>query len=785
MESNDKLHSKTRVEVNDSEINAEDTHEINADLTDESQESEEITVSEMEIVEEELVNELEQTEEPLTEESVDADVTVEEQTDEEPVEVVSEETAVEEPVEVIESAEEVVAEVSEMTVEAVDEVENIEPETLVESAEAVETAEEIADNVVDTDQQISAEPVVSITEVVAEEEKSEDILLPVSDEIFDEDEFADEEIHSDIVILDDELSSSKFPDYSNYSEVELINELRNLLDVESFTEIYGQIESIKICFYKKHKLKLQEEKKKFLDEGGFEEEFKPEPDPYEQDLKALLQQYRQKKLEHNKDIESEKEENIKKKIEIIEEIKNLVNRKESINKTFQEFRELQQKWHDIGLVPQANMKDLWETYHHHVENFYDYIKINKELRDLDLKKNLEEKIGLCEKAEALLLEPSIIKAFNTLQKFHDLWREIGPVPRDNKEDIWERFKSVTTLINKKHQEFFESRKKTQKKNLDAKTALCEKVEEILENEPSTHKDWEDKSKDLVELQKYWRTIGFAPKKENSLIYDRFRKACDAFFDKKRDFYSKHKEVQGNNLQLKIDLCIQAEALKESTDWKKATDEFINIQKKWKEIGPVPRKQSDIIWKRFRAACDHFFKHKTDFFSSKDSEQSENLRIKNELIETVTAFESTGSDEKDFETLRDLQRRWTEIGHVPIQEKDGVQKRFRDAINKQFDKLRVEDKDRNLAKFKNKMTDWKATSKGNNKMFAERDKYVAKLRQIESDLVTLKNNIGFFANSKNAEALIKDVEKKIQNNEEQIIYLKNKIKVIDDVDYTEE
>jgi hypothetical protein len=431
------------------------------------------------------------------------------------------------------------------------------------------------------------------------------------------------------------------------------------------------------------------------------------------------------------------------------------------------------------------MKDLWETYHHHVENFYDYIKINKELRDLDLKKNLEEKIGLCERAEALLLEPSVIKSFNSLQKFHDQWREIGPVPRDNKEDLWERFKAATTQINKKHQEFFESRKKSQKKNLDAKTALCEKVEEIFENEPATHKDWEEKSKELVELQKYWRTIGFAPKKENNLIYDRFRKACDTFFDKKRDFYSKHKEVQGNNLQMKIDLCIQAEALKESTDWKKATDEFINIQKKWKDIGPVPRKQSDIIWKRFRAACDHFFKHKTEFFSSKDSEQTENLRMKNELIEAVTTFVSTGSDEKDFEKLRDFQRSWTEIGHVPIQVKNDIQKSFRDAINSQFDKLRVEDKGRNLVQFKNKMSDWKSTSKGNNKMFAERDKYVVKLRQIESDLVTLKNNIGFFANSKNAEALIKDVEKKISNNEEQIIYLKNKIKVIDDVDYSEE
>lgn len=575
------------------------------------------------------------------------------------------------------------------------------------------------------------------------------------------------------------------PDYSNLSEVELINELRELLQETGFFEIVDRVESIKSNFYKKHKAKLIEEKKSFIDNGGFEEEFKPEADPYEQDLKTLLAQFKQRKAELNKDIEAEKEENLKKKYEIIEEIKTLVNRKESINKTFQEFRELQQKWREIGLVPQANMKDLWENYHHHVENFYDYIKINKELRDLDLKRNLEEKISLCEKAEALLLEPSVIKSFNALQKFHDLWREIGPVPRDKKEELWERFKTATTLINKKHQDFFENRKKSQKKNLDAKTALCEKVEEIITSEPSSYKDWEDKSKELVEMQKYWRTIGFAPQKENTLIYERFRKACDAFFDKKRDFYSKHKEEQTNNLQMKIDLCVQAEALKESTDWKKTTEEFINIQKKWKEIGPVPRKQSDIVWKRFRAACDCFFQQKSEFFSSKDNEQIENLKKKNELIDAVTNFVSTGDESKDLEKLREYQREWTEIGHVPIQQKDDVQKRFREVINKQFDKLRVEDKDRSLMRFKSKMSDLKTSNKGHNKMFFERDKYITKLRQLESDLVTLKNNVGFFANSKNAEALILDVERKIARNEEQITYLKEKIRVIDEVDDNEE
>lgn len=661
-------------------------------------------------------------------------------------------------------------------------------ETQDENVNSELQSEELIENAPDTVEK--QEIVETVSEEIAETETPIELIVEEKTEIQEVEEIQpvviDEE---ELELIAEELGEEKSPvldvDYSSFSEIELINELKTLLESDNFLAIANQVESIKFNFYKKRKVKLQEEKENFISNGGFEEEFKPEVDPYEQDLKLLLQEYKQKKADLNKNQESDKEDNLKKKLEIIEEIKTLVNRKESINKTFLEFKELQQKWRDLGLVPQANMKDLWENYHHHVENFYDYIKINKELRDLDLKKNLEEKLSLCEKAEALILEPSVVKSFNNLQKYHDLWREIGPVPRDKKEELWERFKAATTQINKKHQDFFENRKSSQKKNLDAKTALCEKVEEILASGLDAHKDWEEKSKELVELQKYWRTIGFAPKKENTTVYERFRKDCDTFFDQKRDFYTKHKEVQTNNLQLKIDLCVQAEALRESTDWKKTTEEFINIQKKWKEIGPVPRKQSDIIWKRFRAACDAFFKLKSDFFSSKDSEQIENLKLKNELIDAVVNFASEGSDEKDFECLRDFQRRWSDIGHVPIQEKDNVQKRFRDAINVQFDKLRVADKDRTLVKFKTKMTDWKSSSKGQNKMFAERDKYVTKLKHIESDLITLKNNIGFFSNSKNAEALIKDVEKKIEMNEEQIIYLKEKIRVIDSVEDTAE
>ncbi len=571
-------------------------------------------------------------------------------------------------------------------------------------------------------------------------------------------------------------------DYSKYTQVELINTLRDVLDnPDDYQDLRGEIDAIKSIFYKKRNENIEEAKKEFINEGGVEEEFVAEEDPYENDIKDLLRRYKQIRIEQNKQLDFEKEENLQKKYEVIEKIKGLINNEESINKTFNDFRDLQREWREIGLVPQSKMKNLWDLYHFHVENFYDYIKINRELRDLDLKKNLESKIKLCENAEELLVEPSIVKAFNMLQKYHERWREIGPVPRDNKDDIWERFKSVTAKINKKHQEFYENRKGEQKKNLEAKTALCEKVEEINEMEMSSYKDWDEKSRELIELQKVWRTIGFAPKKDNNKIYDRFRTACDQFFNAKREFYSKNKELQQNNLQMKIDLCVQAESLKDSTDWKKTTQDLINIQRQWKEIGPVPRKHSDMVWKRFRAACDYFFEKKSEHFSDVDSEQVDNLKLKEDLITEVINFKSKGNVDENLKTLKDFQRRWTEIGHVPFKKKDDVQNRFRDAINKLFDELNIDEDKRNLLKFKSKMASFSESNRGQNKMRMERDKYMNKLKQLENDLVLLDNNVGFFAKSKNAESLIADVKKKIEVTRQKIETLKEKIRVIDNLD----
>lgn len=670
-------------------------------------------------------------------------------------------------------------EVSEVTTEAEPEI----VEAPVVAEESVDAAENLSS--ADIQEEPAVEPESAPEEVNAApalsgDEKKEIREEPVAAETENAETSEDEtgENNEEEEYVEDE----GHPDYSQFSQIELVNTLRELVENEDGQD--RKINLIVAAFNLKVKDNIAELKKRFVEEGGNPDEFVAEEDPYENDIRELIKKHRQARFEQAKKMEAEKETNLQKKYAIIEDIKNLLNTEESINKTFQEFRELQRLWYELGPVPQAKMKDLWDTYHFHVENFYDYIKINKELRDLDLKKNLEMKINLCEKAEELLIEPSVIRAFNTLQKFHEQWREIGPVPRDKKDEIWDRFKAVTSAINQKHQEFFEKRKGEQKRNLEAKIALCEKVEEICNMEIDSHRDWDDKSKQLIELQKVWRTIGFAPKRDNNKIYDRFRNACDQFFNKKRDFYSQNKELQNKNMQMKIDLCMEAEALKESADWKKTTQQFIDIQKRWKEIGPVPRKHSDLLWKRFRAACDYFFDRKSEHFSDIDDEQLENLNAKKALITEVENFVPGGDVSDALKILREFQRKWTEIGHVPIREKDDIQNRFRTAINKHFDTLKVDSSKRESINFRSKIANLTENQRGLSKVRQEREKYMIKLKQLENDLTLLDNNIGFFANSKNAQALIADVNQKIADTREKIEMLKEKIRIIDDLDKTE-
>ena len=559
---------------------------------------------------------------------------------------------------------------------------------------------------------------------------------------------------------------------ANLSEAELVALLAAKLESEPVQTLRPVVEAIKIAFYKQHRAKVEAERKAFIEQGGNDEEFTPTVDNDEVRFKELFAVYRSERDRHIAELEASKEQNLKLKLEIIEELKELINSDENTGSTFARFRELQSKWKEIGLVPQQSVKDLWETYNLHVENFYNYIKINRELRDLDLRKNYEAKLSLCEQAEELTLESQVVEAFRKLQKLHDEWRETGPVAMEFKEALWERFKEASSRINKRHQEHFESLKSEQTKNLALKTELCEKTEVLATRAMLSRKDWNKASEELLEIQKVWKTIGYAPKKDNNRIYERFRAACDSFFEHKREFYAGVKSEMEHNLAVKLELCAEAEALSTSEDWKHATDELIALQARWKEAGPVSRRHSDAIWKRFRAACDKFFERKAEHFSSVDSVHEENLKLKLALIEEM---KGANIKEGGFEAIKEYQRRWSQIGFVPIKHKDAVQKEYKAIVDGMFATLRSSERDRSMNRFKERVQNMK----GGNQLRSEREKLYNKLRQMEQDIALLENNIGFFSKSKNAESLIADIREKIARAKSDMAGVIEKIRVIDE------
>ncbi len=656
-------------------------------------------------------------------------------------------------------------ETNEVTEQAVAELKEEKPTTQIEEVtlEAENADDKSLEETPEEEVTTSKEPEVKPEKENVPEEKEPEIQ-DESETIHDEEKDSDTELEKVTHIL--------------LSKEDLTERLKKVLNNYPPHQIKDEVEAIKSAFYKKRNAEIEDLKKKFVESGELEENFTAPTDQLETDLKSLLHEYKTKRAEYNRRLEDEKENNYQAKLDVIKNIKELINSQESLNETFHDFRNLQHQWHKIGLVPQNRLRDLWETYNYTIEKFYNYIKINKELRDLDLKKNLELKIGFCEKAEALLLEPTIVKAFKTLQKLHDQWREIGPVPLDKKDDIWARFKEATTKINKRHQEYFEGLKEQLKKNLEAKNELCEKAETLTQLQLHSPKEWEIKSNELIELQQIWKTIGFAPKKDNNLIYNRFRTACDSFFNRKREFFKSFKREQQNNLQLKTELCIQSEAMKDGKDWKHTTEEFIKIQKRWKQIGPVPRKYSDAIWKRFRTSCDAFFENKSNFFKHIDSEHDKNLELKEKFIAEVKEYTPGENVDDSFKQLQEFQKQWNEMGHVPIADKDRINLEFRKDINRHFDGLNLDEFSKNIQKFRNRLENIKSSDVFMDKLITERNRIISKLKLLENDITTWENNIGFFAKSKKSEALVRDFQAKIDNGKQNIKLFNKKLDMID-------
>ena len=568
--------------------------------------------------------------------------------------------------------------------------------------------------------------------------------------------------------------------FAGKGKEELVALFARMLEEQPVQSIRRDVEALKIAFYRIRRAEVEAARRRFVEEGGAEEDFAPSVDGAEIQLKEQFKEYRRRRDAFIANLEAEKEANLKVKQAIIEELKELVNSDETLNHTFNKFRELQQRWKETGIVPQQYVKDLWETYNLHVENFYNFIKINKELRDLDLKKNYEQKVALCEQAEALILEPSVVEAFRKLQKLHDEWRETGPVANEYKEALWERFKAASSRINKQHQEHFEALKGEQVRNLELKTELCAATEELAAQPLTTRKEWNKASDRLLEIQKTWKTIGFAPKKDNNRIYERFRTACDRFFEAKRQFYAGMKTEMEHNLQLKTEICEAAESLMNSEEWKKATDELIALQARWKQIGAVSRRHSDAVWKRFRAACDKFFERKASHFASVDGEHEENLQKKLALLaEMAEADVKAGG----YEVIREFQRRWGEIGFVPIKQKDSIQKKYKAAVDELFNTLRGSERDRSMGRFREKVSSLKAS--GDRRLRTERERLYNKVRQLEQEIALLENNIGFFAKSKNAEVLVADVRAKIDRAREEMAAAIEKVKLIDKQDQEEQ
>lgn len=539
-----------------------------------------------------------------------------------------------------------------------------------------------------------------------------------------------------------------------------------------------ELDGLKQTFYKIHNAEIEAAKKTFVENGGAEEEFIAQPSGVEEEFKSLMAAIKEKRSALAAEIEKQKEENLQVKLSIIEELKELVESPDDANKSYNEFKKLQQQWNEVKLVPQAKVNELWKNYQLHVEKFYDILKLNNEFREYDFKKNLEIKTHLCEAAEKLADEQDVVSAFHQLQKLHQEFRDTGPVAKELRDEIWNRFKAASTAVNRRHQQHFEALKETEQHNLDQKTVICEIVEAIEFDQLKTFAAWETKTQEVIALQNKWKTIGFAPQKMNVKIFERFRKACDEFFKKKGEFFKLLKEGMNANLEKKKALCEKAESLKDSTEWKETAEILTKLQKEWKTIGPVSKKYSDAIWKRFITACDYFFEQKGKATSSQRSVEQENLEKKKAIIARLTAIDETTDADEASKEVRELMKEWNGIGHVPFKEKDRLYKQYHGLIDQLFDRFNISASNKKLSNFKSSIGN--IQSGGSQSLYREREKLVRTYENMKNELQTYENNLGFLTtSSKKGNSLLTEINRKVEKLKSDLELVLQKIKVIDE------
>lgn len=539
-----------------------------------------------------------------------------------------------------------------------------------------------------------------------------------------------------------------------------------------------ELDGLKQTFYKIHNAEIEAAKKTFVENGGAEEEFIAQPSGVEEEFKSLMAAIKEKRSALAAEIEKQKEENLQVKLSIIEELKELVESPDDANKSYNEFKKLQQQWNEVKLVPQAKVNELWKNYQLYVEKFYDILKLNNEFREYDFKKNLVIKTHLCEAAEKLADEQDVVSAFHQLQKLHQEFRDTGPVAKELRDEIWNRFKAASTAVNRRHQQHFEALKETEQHNLDQKTVICEIVEAIEFDQLKTFAAWETKTQEVIALQNKWKTIGFAPQKMNVKIFERFRKACDEFFKKKGEFFKLLKEGMNANLEKKKALCEKAESLKDSTEWKETAEILTKLQKEWKTIGPVSKKYSDAVWKRFITACDYFFEQKGKATSSQRSVEQENLEKKKAIIARLTAIDETTDADEASKEVRELMKEWNGIGHVPFKEKDRLYKQYHGLIDQLFDRFNISASNKKLSNFKSSIGN--IQSGGSQSLYREREKLVRTYENMKNELQTYENNLGFLTtSSKKGNSLLTEINRKVEKLKSDLELVLQKIKVIDE------